>query len=250
MHCAHLYRKRRVRTLVARQEDTFLTTPATNRPLPLREMFLVLIGTLAFFLLLAIASYSPEDPSFNYTGANTNTHNLVGIAGAYLADFLLFLFGWMAYLLPMGLIYGALRLLKLRVIQANALVIGVRSSGWVASLLCSCVLMYLHNYSGESLPSGAGGVLGMALGSQGAAVFGMVGLTVLCSAGVLIGAQAAVGFSWLDITEILGRGLTRLWHKGADTFDRLNDRRLARAQQRRQAQEQVLQEENSIAHKR
>ena len=108
---------------------------------PLREMFLVLIGTLAFFLLLAIASYSPEDPSFNYTGANTNTHNLVGIAGAYLADFLLFLFGWMAYLLPMGLIYGALRLLKLRVIQANALVIGVRSSGWVASLLCSCVLM-------------------------------------------------------------------------------------------------------------
>jgi len=235
---------------VTRQEDTFLTTPATNRPLPLREMFLVLIGTLACFLLLAIASYSPEDPSFNYTGANTNTQNLVGTAGAYLADFLLFLFGWMAYLLPMGLIFAALRLLKLRVIKANALVIGVRSSGWVASLLCSCVLMYLHNYSGGSLPSGAGGVLGMALGSQGAAVFGMVGLTVLCSAGVLIGAQAAVGFSWLDITEILGRGLTRLWHKGADTFDRLNDRRLARAQQRRQAQEQVLQEENSIAHKR
>ena len=100
---------------MTRQEDTFLTTPATNRPLPLREMFLVLIGTLACFLLLAIASYSPEDPSFNYTGANTNTQNLVGTAGAYLADFLLFLFGWMAYLLPMGLIYAALRLLKLRV---------------------------------------------------------------------------------------------------------------------------------------
>ena len=41
-------------------------------------------------MLLAIASYSPEDPSFNYTGANTNTQNLVGSAGAYLADFLLF----------------------------------------------------------------------------------------------------------------------------------------------------------------
>ena len=115
-----------------------MTTPATNRPMPLREMFLVLIGTLACFLLLAIASYSPEDQSFNYTCANTNTQNLVGTAGAYLADFLLFLFGWMAYLLPMGLIYAALRLLKLRVIKANALVIGVRSSGWVASLLCSC----------------------------------------------------------------------------------------------------------------
>ena len=239
-----------MRTLAARQEDTFLSTPASHRPLPLREMFLVLIGTLAFFLLLAIASYSPDDPSFNYTGANTNTQNLVGTAGAYLADFLLFLFGWMAYLFPLGLIYGALRLLKRRVIKANALLIALRSTGWVASLLCSCVLMYLHNDSGGTLPSGAGGVLGMALGAQGAQVFGMVGLTVLCSAGVLIGAQAAVGFSWLEVTEIVGRGLTRLWHKGADIFDRLNDRRLAKAQQRQQAQAQIQQSENSVAHKR
>ena len=202
------------------------------------------------FLLLAIASYSPDDPSFNYTGANTNTQNLVGTAGAYLADFLLFLFGWMAYLFPLGLIYGALRLLKRRVIKANALLIALRSTGWVASLLCSCVLMYLHNDSGGTLPSGAGGVFGMALGAQGAQVFGMVGLTVLCSAGVLIGAQAAVGFSWLEVTEIVGRGLTRLWHKGADIFDRLNDRRLAKAQQRQQAQAQIQQSENSVAHKR
>ena len=83
-----------------------MSTPATNRPLPLREMFLVLIGTLAVFVLLAIASYSPEDPSFNYTGANTNTQNLVGSAGAYLADFLLFLFA-MAYRFPRADLWGA-----------------------------------------------------------------------------------------------------------------------------------------------
>ena len=83
-----------MRTLALAERILFLTTPATNRPLPLREMFLVLIGTLAVFLLLAIASYSPEDPSFNYTGANTNTQNLVGTAGAYLADFLAF-FVWL-----------------------------------------------------------------------------------------------------------------------------------------------------------
>ena len=77
-------------------------------------MFLVLIGTLACFLLLAIGSYSPDDPSFTYTGGNTSIDNLVGVSGAYLADILLFLFGWVAYLLPMGLIYGALRLLRTR----------------------------------------------------------------------------------------------------------------------------------------
>jgi hypothetical protein len=53
-----------VRTLEPFKEEIRLTTPVSNRPLPLREMFLVLIGALAFFLLLAIASYSPDDPVF------------------------------------------------------------------------------------------------------------------------------------------------------------------------------------------
>ena len=75
-------------------------------------MFLVLIGTLACFLLLAIGSYSPDDPSFTYTGGNTSIDNLVGISGAYLADILLFLFGWVAYLLPAGLIYWALKMAR------------------------------------------------------------------------------------------------------------------------------------------
>ena len=212
-----------------------MTSPATNRSLPLREMFLVLIGTLACFLLLAIGSYSPEDPSFTYTGGNTSIDNLVGVSGAYLADILLFLFGWVAYLLPLGLIYWALRLLRMSVFKTSALVLGVRASGWIASFLCACVLMYLHNASGTSLPSGSGGMFGQALGATGAEVFGTVGLTVLCAAGALIGAQAAVGFSWLEITENIGRGLTYLWHRASQLYDRLNDRRLAALERRRQS---------------
>ena len=208
-------------------------------------MFLVLTGTLAFFLLLAIASYSPEDPSFNYTGSNTDTHNLVGTSGAYLADILLFLFGWVAYLLPLGLIYGGLVALRARHLKADAVVIGVRTSGWIASILCACVLMYLHNASGDFLPAGSGGVLGLALGEQGARVFGMVGLTVLCVAGVLVGVQAAVGFSWLEMTEMLGRALTRAWHKCAEFYDRMNDLRLARAQQRQANVDPVAQKRKS-----
>ncbi len=208
-------------------------------------MFLVLTGTLAFFLLLAIASYSPEDPSFNYTGSNTDTHNLVGTSGAYLADILLFLFGWVAYLLPLGLIYGGLAALRTRHLKADVVIIGVRASGWIASLLCACVLMHLHNASGHALPAGSGGVLGLALGEQGAEVFGLVGLTVLCIAGVLVGVQAAVGFSWLEMTEMLGRTLTRAWHKGAEFYDRMNDLRQARAQQRQASVDPVAQKRKS-----
>lgn len=222
-----------------------MSTPAPNRPLPLREMFLVLTGTLAFFLLLAIASYSPEDPSFNYTGTNSDTNNLVGTSGAYIADILLFLFGWVAYLLPLGLVYGGLVALKSRHAKANAVVIGVRTSGWIASLLCACVLMYLHNAAGASLPAGSGGVLGLALGEQGAQVFGLVGLTVLCVAGVLVGVQAAVGFSWLEITEMLGRALTQIWHRGTEFYDRMNDLRQAKARQRQATADPVAQKRKS-----
>ena len=170
-----------------------MSTPAPNRPLPLREMFLVLTGTLAFFLLLAIASYSPEDPSFNYTGTNSDTNNLVGTSGAYIADILLFLFGWVAYLLPLGLVYGGLVALKSRHAKANAVVIGVRASGWIASLLCACVLMYLHNAAGHRcLP--ARGRAGFGPGRTGAQVFGLVGLTVLCVAGVLVGVRQQWAF--------------------------------------------------------
>jgi S-DNA-T family DNA segregation ATPase FtsK/SpoIIIE len=97
--------------------------------------------------------------------------------------------------------------------------------------------MYLHNFSGAALPSGSGGMLGKALGATGAEIFGSVGLTVLCAAGALIGAQAAVGFSWLEITENIGRGITHIWHRGAELYDRLNDRRLAAIERRRQARE-------------
>ncbi|HAL41716.1 MAG TPA: hypothetical protein DCP57_04660, partial [Gammaproteobacteria bacterium] len=83
--------------------------PAPSRSLPVREMFLVMVATAAVFLLLAILSYSPRDPSFNYTGSNLEVQNWVGSSGAFLADLLLFLVGFSAYLLPAALIYLGLR---------------------------------------------------------------------------------------------------------------------------------------------
>ena len=50
------------------------------------------------------------------------------------------------------------------------------------------------------------------------------------------GAQAVVGFSWLgEITENIGRGVTHVWHRAAELYDRLNDRRLALLERRKRA---------------
>ena len=52
---------------------------------------------LALFLLLALLSFDPADPSWSQTGYQTSIHNYAGPIGAWLADLLLFSFGWIAY---------------------------------------------------------------------------------------------------------------------------------------------------------
>ena len=202
--------------------------PAPSRSLPVREMFLVMVATAAVFLLLAILSYSPEDPSFNYTGSNLEVQNWVGSSGAFLADLLLFLVGFSAYLLPAALIYLGLRTFLDRKSPPPVLV-AMRASGWIGMLVCACILLQLHGSDATRLPSGAGGILGILLGGEGLEVFGQVGLTLLALAGALIGAQAAAGFSWLDVAEFLGRLLTRLWTRTLLLYDQYRDRKATAA---------------------
>ena len=191
-------------------------------------MILVLIGTSALFLLLAIASYSPNDPSFNYTGNNQEVSNLVGSSGAFFADIVLFLFGWMAYLLPLALVYIGLHLLLSGRAPSPPLLLVVRTIGWVGLMLCACILLDVHAPLASQLPSGSGGVFGFHLAQQGEQVFGWVGMTVLCLAGVIIGLQAAVGFSWLDVAELIGRVLTKVAGALRDFYDVRYDRYQAR----------------------
>ncbi len=205
-----------------------MPTSTPNRSIPFREMILVLIGTSALFLLLAIASYSPNDPSFNYTGNNQEVSNLVGSSGAFFADIVLFLFGWMAYLLPLALVYIGLHLLLSGRAPSPPLLLVVRTIGWVGLMLCACILLDVHAPLASQLPSGSGGVFGFHLAQQGEQVFGWVGMTVLCVAGVIIGLQAAVGFSWLDVAELIGRLLTKVAGASRDFYDVRYDRYQAR----------------------
>ena len=205
-----------------------MPTSTPNRTIPFREMILVLIGTSALFLLLAIVSYSPDDPSFNYTGNNQEISNLVGASGAFFADIVLFLFGWMAYLLPVALTYVALHLLLSGRAASPPLLVVVRVIGWVGLMLCACILLDVHAPQATLLPSGAGGVFGLHLAEQGEGAFGWVGMTVLCIAGVIIGLQAAIGFSWLDVAEFIGRTLAKLASLSRDFYDAQKDRYQAR----------------------
>ena len=229
-----------MRTLAAvSRRSAFLTDSGPNRSIPFKEMALVVLGTSALFLFLAIASYSPNDPSFNFTGTGDEVRNLVGASGAFFADLALLVLGWVAYAIPLLLTVVGLRLLRPNRPPWALLLWCVRASGWLGLMVCLCILLELHSLQTPQLPSGSGGVLGVWLGQAGVAVFGRVGLTVLASAGVIIGLQAAVGFSWLDVARFCLRTIAMLWRKSLIFFDGQYDRYKARRMRRLAARKET-----------
>ena len=94
-------------------------------------MALVVLGTSALFLFLAIASYSPDDPSFNFTGTGDEVRNLVGASGAFFADLALLIFGWTAYSIPLLLTLFGIRLLQRDRSPWSLILWCVRASGWL-----------------------------------------------------------------------------------------------------------------------
>src|SRR6201981_1665996 len=75
--------------------------PTGNRRL--NELIGFLLCVSALLLFLALASYSPLDPSFNSASVLPGTHvarNWIGVVGAIISDLALQFFGIAAFLLP------------------------------------------------------------------------------------------------------------------------------------------------------
>ena len=179
--------------------------------LPLREIALVLLLALSVYILLAIASYSPTDPAWTIAGTDLAVSNLVGRSGAFAADVILFLFGRISYLLPLALVIAGLKVLRPAADPWALPLFSIRFCGWLAVVVSACVLAHLHVAPTEALRAGPGGVVGQGLASLGLSALGWIGLTLIAVAVFLIGAQAALGYSWFAVAEATGKGV----HKAA-----------------------------------
>ena len=181
---------------------------------PLQEVGLVATLAVAVYLLLAIFSYSAMDPAWTFDGSNLSVSNWVGRSGAYTADLTLLAFGWAAYMLPGGLAAAAIPALRPRGKEPRAWPppswLAVRAVGFAATLVAVCVLLRLHFGVDGDLPAGTGGVLGDSLVTLGLPALNPAGLTLCALAVLMIGSQAAVGHSWLELAEWTGRGLCKL----------------------------------------
>ncbi|MGD9660618.1 MAG: DNA translocase FtsK [Porticoccaceae bacterium] len=172
-----------------------------------------LIGWLliCLYLLLALASYSPEDPGWSHTGSRDNISNAAGATGAWLADVLYSLFGYMAYLFPPLLALRAWNVFQTRQVNQQPfdwIVFTLRFIGLILVMTSATSLAAIH-YAGveAALPAGVGvgGRLGDILGEAVTAAFNHVGGTLILIAVFLFGLTIFTDLSWLVIIDNLGR---------------------------------------------
>jgi S-DNA-T family DNA segregation ATPase FtsK/SpoIIIE len=215
-------------------------TSAVSRGL--RESAIIALGIVALVLLLALLTYSPDDPGFSFTGNSAPVHNRIGIIGAWLADLLFFLFGRPAFLFPLVLAvacWGLQRRMKAdaAVSRVNTL---VRTAGFVLVLVASCGLTTLHWQPG-ALRQSAGGVVGSVVGGGLVAGLDFLGATLVMLAAWMAGLSLAFGVSWLTIMDRVGAltwaAIGRLRTRSAAARD------AAEGRERRQARKEAMESE-------
>lgn len=198
---------------------------AAHLRLRLREGWLIATVALCIYLSMSLFSFNPDDPGWSFTGTGQAVTNLGGVSGAWLADVLLFLFGYLAFIFPLVLAYQAFKLFRWRDSAApfNWPMFLFRLTGLVLTIAAGAGLASMHFYAaGVGLREGSGGVLGMELMRLLDPAFSYVGATLMLLALFLFGITATTDLSWLSLMDATGRrvlaglGYCRhTWHRYA-----------------------------------
>jgi S-DNA-T family DNA segregation ATPase FtsK/SpoIIIE len=185
----------------------------------LRESVLYLSTALAIYLLFVLLSFDVRDPGWSQASNAKQIFNVGGISGAWLADVLIYLSGYAAYILPFGVLMTGwlLRGWTDRARLFSKTWLAWRLVGFVLGWLSLAALFFLHAQApANALSMGGGGVLGQVLGLTLAHWLSLIGATLAFFAVAVLGFTLFSGFSWLGLFDLLGGGLCALltWMRG------------------------------------
>ncbi len=173
----------------------------------LREStFLVYLG-VSLLLLISLLSFNLEDAGWTHGGSRAAIHNAAGLAGAWLADFFLSLFGITAFLFPFILAgYGYVIFRHTRGKRAAWLDTALQWLGFsVAVIAATAIADRFMIRPRILLPEGYGGILGREVSEYCFQAFGTTGMTILLVTLLLAGVSLFTGLSWVWVLDGAGR---------------------------------------------
>lgn len=196
----------------------------------LKEGAFLLLAFCAIYGLVSLATYNAMDPGWSFTGDNSGLiRNTGGTVGAWLADFFLYAFGYLAYLFPLVAIYigWLIHNWQQDFKQFVLHVLLPRGVGVIVVVLAGAGLASMHFY-GDSLPEQAGGAIGRLVSGSLTVSLGFVGTTLLLLALFLTSVSLITSVSWLSVMDFFGAYTLKLFSVIQGILDRWGDRREGR----------------------
>ena len=187
-----------------------ISEPASSQILHrLSESIFILTILLAVYLVACLGSYDPTDPGPFNSVASDQVHNLGRLLGAWIANFFLFLTGYLAYTLPILLIFiGWLFYDRAGkpTEKATAAEWLARLTGLLLFVLSATGLAHMHAYPpAGAMPAGGGGVIGLQIAMPLVEMTGALGSTLFLLAMLLVGLTLFAGISWFKVMDGIGK---------------------------------------------
>ncbi|QLM93208.1 DNA translocase FtsK [Escherichia fergusonii] len=191
-------------------EDKEVTLTKLSSGRRLLEALLILIALFAVWLMAALLSFNPSDPSWSQTAWHEPIHNLGGAPGAWLADTLFFIFGVMAYTIPVIIVGGCWFAWRHQSSDEyiDYFAVSLRIIGVLALILTSCGLAAIN--ADDIWYFASGGVIGSLLSTTLKPLLHSSGGTIALLCVWAAGLTLFTGWSWVTIAEKLGGWILNL----------------------------------------
>ena len=185
-------------------EDKEVTLTKLSSGRRLLEALLILIVLFAVWLMAALLSFNPSDPSWSQTAWHEPIHNLGGMPGAWLADTLFFILGVMAYTIPVIIVGGCWFAWRHQSSDEyiDYFAVSLRIIGVLALILTSCGLAAIN--ADDIWYFASGGVIGSLLSTTLQPLLHSSGGTIALLCVWAAGLTLFTGWSWVTIAEKLG----------------------------------------------
>ncbi|MCQ8127554.1 DNA translocase FtsK [Methylomonas rivi] len=173
-----------------------------------REIALLGFSCCGLFLLIALLTFDSNDPGWSHSTSFQELNNACGLLGAWLANFVLYFFGLMAYLIPLMVFSYGYMLYAADNTQSNRWLFLSRSGGFIATMVSGSAIFFLHLHflrTKVDLPESPGGILGREIGDVLVHLLGNSGSTLLLLAVFMTGVTMLTGLSWLGAMNWVGK---------------------------------------------
>ena len=210
---------------MAKSQCRLLESPEPNHHSwndKLREAWLMLLVVTSVFLLIALASYDVNDSGWSLVNSHELVNNQSGLMGAWLADLVFSFMGYLAYGIPVFMLWEAINTYRYRqTIMDGYRVVGMGMSilGIFLGCFSACALASLYDYSpDDSMPLGAGGILGLSILEFARPILGVAGSTLILSGMLLTALTLYLNLSWFWLIDKTCDSVAYLFKVSVRTF--------------------------------